>query len=70
MLVDELELEAWLREAGFSGIGSPEEAGRRQPAHSHSRNHFRTTAVVMNGSRPRLQLVPHELIGAGAEECQ
>jgi hypothetical protein len=58
MLVDELELEAWLREAGVpSKTPAMRPGGNKPPRWIYNRIPARTEAYAVHSTRPRLKVI-------------
>jgi hypothetical protein len=60
MLIDDLELEAWLREAGYSNSAEPTRTRKRPAKWSFSRIPARGEVYAVHNLRPRLKLIPAE----------
>ena len=60
MLVDELELEAWMRHKGDSKGFSTRSASRKLAKWSFNRIPVRGEVYAVHNVRPRLKLIPAE----------
>ena len=58
MLVDEMELEAWLRSAETRGGAAMRPGGRKPVRWSFNRLPARMDGYAVHSSRPRLKVVP------------